>query len=206
MRSVRLLLAAAVVAGSAAAAPAAHAWPGIPRPGIALGAGVTFAVSGEPSGGGASFSFATTWPVAERWRMGVEGYADDLGTSYTELTDPNDGTPLGTTATLHRWTYGFAWRAETDAWRLGRWSGGASGAWGWWRIEDDHLGTTVAATSAVGFRFGADARRPLGSGRDVGVALNYHHLAEGASIDMQRVDRYASAALQLRWAGAAGND
>jgi hypothetical protein len=206
MRPLRLLVAALVVAGSAATATGARAWPGVPRPVVAVNAGFTFAVSGEPSGGGASFALATMWPVAERWRFGLEAYADDLGTSYTELTDPNDGTPLGTTASLHRWTYGFAWRAEADAWRLGRWSGSAAGSWGWWRIEDDQVGTTVAATSAVGIRLGADARRPFGSGRDVGVALHYHHLAEAGSIESQRVDRYASAALQFRWTGEGGND
>lgn len=206
MRALRLLLAVLAVAGSAAVATEARAWPGIPRPTLALNGGLTFAVTGEPSAGGASFSGAAMWPVAKRLRTGLEIYADDLGTTTEELLDPNDGTPLGTTAGLHRWTYGFAWCGEADAWRLGRWSGAASGAWGWWRVEDDHLGETVAAASAVGFRLGADARRPLGKGCDVGLSLNYRRLADGGPNETQRVGRYASAALQIRWAGAGESD
>lgn len=206
MRLRRLLLAVLAVAGSAAVAPEAHAWPGIPRPTIAVNGGLTFAVTGEPSAGGASFAGAAMWPLQGRYRTGLEVYADDLGTSTEELRDPNDGTPLGSTAGLHRWTYGFAWNLEADAWKLGRWSGAASGAWGYWRVEDDHLGETVSAASAVGFRLGADARRPMGPGTDVGVSLNYRRLADGGPNDTQRVGRYASIALQFRWAGAGGSD
>ena len=206
MRVRPLFLAALLAAGAAAATPATPARAAVSRPDLVLAGGRTFAVTGLPDEGGASFSVAALWPVMERVRFGVQAYADDIGTEIVELTDPNDGTPLGTTASMHRWTYGAAWRAEADAWSLGRWTGGVSGAFGLWRVEDDRFGATFAAGTAVGFRLGADARRPFGRGRDIGVALNYHRLDQNDETAWRRVDRYASAALEFRWTGQGGND
>lgn len=205
MRARPLLLAALFVAAAAAPAPA-RAWPAVPRPTLELAGGTTFAVTGEPGGGGASFSAAALWPVMDRVRFGVQAYADDIGSEITELRDPNDGTPLGTTAKMHRWTWGAAWRAEADAWTLGRWKGGASGAFGLWRVEDDRLGETYLAGTAVGFRLGADARHSFGRGREIGVALNYHRLDQNDESAWVRVGRYASAALEFRWTGTGAND
>lgn len=205
MRARPLLLAAALVAAMGAARDAG-AWPAVPRPTLELAGGSTFAVTGEPNGGGASFSVAAVWPVLDRVRFGVQAYADDMGSEITDLLDPNDGTPLGTTAKMHRWAWGAAWRAEADAWTLGRWTGGVTGALGLWRVEDDRVGRTYLAGTAVGFRLGADARRTLGRGREIGLALNYHRLDQNDESAWVRVDRYASAALEFRWAGTGGND
>lgn len=204
MRARTLVLALLLVAGAAAVAPPARAR--VPRPTLELAGGRTFAVTGEPSDGGASLSVSALWPVMDRVRFGLQAYADDIGTEIVELRDPNDGTPLGTSAEMHRWTYGAAWRADVDAWRAGRWKGGVTGALGLWRVEDDRRGETFAAGGAVGFRVGADARRPLGRGREVGLALNYHRLDQNSASAWRRVDRYASAALELRWAGDGDND
>lgn len=205
MRALPLCL-AALLAGAAATTTTALARPLVPAPALALAGGKTFAVTGEPSGGGASASIAALWPVMERVRFGVQAYADDIGTEVVELLDPNDGTPLGPVAEMHRWAWGAAWRAEADVWSLGRWKGGASGGFGLWRVEDDQRGATFAAGSAVGFRLGADARRPFGRGREIGLALNYHRLDPNDDSAWRRVDRYASAALELRWTGEGGND
>lgn len=205
--TLRFLAVAAVVAGSLAPATDALAWPRFVRPDLVLAGGGTFAVSGgEPDGGGLSFSGSALWAVTDRLRFGVQGYADDLGSTAVELVDRNDGTPLGTAADLHRWAYGAAWRLEADAWRLGRWSGGPSGALGYWRVEDDRRGTNLAAGSAVGFRLGADLRRPVGGGREVGFEVNYHRLTEPRNDAWRRADRYASAALEFRWRDQRGDD
>lgn len=198
----RALFALAAAASLAALVPAAaRAAPRFVMPDLVFAAGGTFAVTGEPGDGGASLSAAALWPVLDRVRFGVQGFADDVGTDIVELHDPNDGTPIGTTADLHRWAWGAAWRAEADLWSRGRWSAGASGGLGWWRVEDDQRGESRAAGSAVGFRLGLEARRRLGLGRDLGLEVNYHRLSEGSSDTWQRVDRYASVALQLRWSG-----
>ena len=86
MRAPTILLAALLVAaaGDAAAGPA------IPRPTLELAGGTTFAVTGEPNDGGASFSVAAVWPVMDRVRFGVQLFADDVGSEITDLLDPND--------------------------------------------------------------------------------------------------------------------
>lgn len=196
MRSLCLAAALAL-----AALPAAPARAGVPIPDLAFAAGSTFAVTGTPDGGGLSASVAATWPVADRIRVGVLGYADDIGTTLVEMRDPNDGTPIGTSADLHRWAWGAAWHADADLWSRGRWSTGATGSLGWWRVEDDQRGTNIAAASAVGFRLGLEVRRRMGLGRDLGLEVNYHRLSEEDGATWRRVGRYASAALKLRWSG-----
>jgi hypothetical protein len=202
-RFFALTLAAALVA---ALATSTSAFPWASRPALVVSAGGTFAVTGTPDGGGLSFSISPMWPVTERVRFGLVAYADDMGSTLVELRDPNDGTSLGTAADLHRWAWGAAWRADADVWSLGRWAGGASGAWGYWRVEDDRRGQNLAAASALGFTLGADARHPVGRARDIGLALRYHRLSLDRSAGWRRVDRYASAALELRWAAAGRND
>jgi len=202
-KATGLLLTAVLVLCTAATA---LAFPGIPRPGLLLAAGRTFAVSGEPGDGGLSLAIAPAWPVHERARVGLALFADDMGTSLVELTDPNDGTPLGTASDVHRWTYGAAWCGEYDLLQHGRWTGGASGAFGYWRIEDDVRGTTVAAGSALGLVLGATVRRDIGGSRELGFAVRFHKLTQEKSADWQRVDQYASAALELRWARPYGGN
>jgi hypothetical protein len=206
MAHARLARSVLLVAAALAVATAASARTGIPHPDLVVGAGGTFAVTGTPGGGGVSFSISPMWPVSERLRFGLLGYADDIGTTVVPMSDPNDGTPLGPSAQLHRWAWGAAWRAEADVWKVGRWAGGVSGAWGYWRIEDDRRGTTLGAGSAVGFVLGADARRPLGRSQSAGLALRYHRLSQDPHAEWRRVDRYASAALELRWAGPGRDD
>lgn len=202
MRRFPTLSAVLALAGLAALAAAAHAGPAIPPPDVVLSAGGTFAANSKPSGGGASASLALLWPLDERWRMGVVGYADDIGTSYIELVDPNDGTPLGPAASLHRWTWGGAWRVEGDVWQRDRWVAGGTGAWGWWRVEDDRRGRVLVAASAVGFRLGAQVRHAFDRGRSLGLEVGYHQLARDRHTSWDRVTRYATAALQYRWAGS----
>src|SRR5512140_578549 len=102
-KATGLLLTAVLMFGAAATA---LAFPGLPRPGLSLSAGRTFAVSGDPGDGGLSLAIAPRWAVSERARFGVVVFADDMGTNLVELTDPNDGTPLGTASDVHRWAWG----------------------------------------------------------------------------------------------------
>ncbi len=190
------LLLGAMGAGTAAAGPS------IPAPDYVLAVGATLGANSNPSGGGASAALSVLWPIEPRIRVGVQGYADDIGTDLVQLRDPNDGTPLGPAADLHRWTWGAAWRVEADTWTHGKWASGVSGAWGWWRVEDDRRGDLVHAASAVGLRVGADLRRDLGHGRALGIEANFHRLAHDPHADWRRVERYATVALQLRWAAA----
>lgn len=198
-----LLFAAAL---TCCAAGTAIAFPGVPLPGLALSAGRTFAVAGDPSDGGLSLAFTPTWAFHERARFGVMLFADDMGTQLVELKDPNDGTPLGTASDVHRMAWGAAWNAEYDALLRGPWIGSAAGSFGYWRIEDDLRGETQNAGSALGLGLGLSVRRDIGGSRELGLALRWQKLTENDHVDWQRVDQYASAALELRWARPYRND
>ena len=192
-----LALAALLLCGSAGTAAA---FPRLSLPGLTLAAGRTFAVAGDPSGGGLSLAFTPTWAFHERARFGVMMFADDMGTNLVELTDPNDGTPLGTASDVHRWAWGGAWNGEYDALVRGPWIGSAAGSFGYWRIEDDRRGEDVHAGSALGLGLGVSVRRDIGGSRELGLAVRWQKLTQNDNVDWQRVDQYASAALELRWA------
>jgi len=199
MRAIPLVLACGLVAALLAPSRVAA---GLPRPDVLIGAGGTFATTGTPEGGGASFSLSPLWPVNDRVRFGLMLFADDIGTTIARLHDPNDGSDLGAVALSHRWTFGGAWRADADLVTRGRWTAGATGSWGYWRIEDDVRGTTTAAASAIGFTLGANARRALSSGQALGFELRYHQLFSDRGSAYRRVEHYASAAIDWRWAGS----
>jgi len=199
MRALRIFLAAGL--GAALLAPV-QAAAGPPRPDIVIGAGGTFATSGTPQGGGASFSLSPLWAVNDRMRFGVMVFADDIGTTIARLSDPNDGSDLGAVALDHRWTFGGAWRADADLVHRGRWTGAVTGSWGYWRIEDDVRGVTTAAASAVGVTLGANARHAMSSGQAIGFEVRYHKIFSDRGTAYRRVEHYASAAIDWRWAGS----
>jgi hypothetical protein len=198
MRSLRLLSLAAPVAAIClftAAASASSLWPAA----VDFTAGHTFATTGEPSGGGVSLSVAPLWSVTDRLNFGVSFFADDIGTRIDNLVDPNDGTPLGAVGQKHRWTFGGAWHADMDLVKVGRWQTEASSSWGYWRIEDDVRGRTLAASSAVGFNVGGGVRRAVSKAQDLGVLVAYNRVFSDRQVAFGRVDRYASVALEWRW-------
>jgi len=198
--NARIAIAVALAAAATAAfAPPAHA---LSAPAIELAAGQAFGADGAPGGGGLSVAVTPLWPAGDRARFGVTLFADDIGTSLTPLLDPHNGTNLGTSASLHRWTWGAAWRGDLDVARRGPWTASASGTWGWWRIVDDSGGNFVAAASAVGIGLGGAVRHPLGVGHQVGLAVRWQRLFAEKNSAYRRMQGYASAALEWNWTRA----
>ena len=68
-----LAAAAAALALTGATADAAS------RPEVVLGVGHTAAVEGDPGGGGAALGLSLLWPLEDHFRVGLMGFADDLG-------------------------------------------------------------------------------------------------------------------------------
>src|SRR5262249_42696781 len=102
MRGVALALSLLVVAGRAGA----RMLPEMAPPELSVAAGGTLAVNGAPGKGGAAAALGLTWPFARRWTFGGALFAQDLGTGFADLRDPNTGALLGTVATVHRWSFG----------------------------------------------------------------------------------------------------
>lgn len=182
-----------------ALAPCAQRAQAMPRPSLDVGLGSTFWATGSPSGGGLSASLSPLWPVLDRARFGATLFADDIGTTVVQLYDRNDGTALGPAAENHRWAYGAAWRGDFDVLTRPKWSLAGTGAWGYWRVEDDRRGTTTAAAGAVGFALGVEGLRSLNARHSAGLALRYHRLFPDRRAAYARTQRYASAALEWRW-------
>jgi hypothetical protein len=189
-----------VLPASTLAARTAAAWS---RPALDLAVGESFGAAGLPQGGGLSATLSPLWPVGERARFGVALFADDIGTTLGHLYDPNDHTDLGLVAQRHRWTWGGAWRGDLDMVRRPRWTAAATGAWGYWRVEDDVRGVVQQAGSAVGFTVGAEARRTGAAHHQLGLVVRYHRLLGDRNTGFQRVSHYATGALEWRWAGNA---
>jgi hypothetical protein len=161
--------------------------------------GVTGAITGDISEGGASVAGAVLWPVPEVWtgtkvsaRFGIMGHADDMGSQITQLTDPNDGTPLGTSETAHRSTWGVSWRLDAMLPAWGAWVPEASGSWGYYRVGDDVRGEDVASLGSAGFSLGAGIGRPLGAIAAAAV-VRYHRLFN------DRAGRYVTGGIAFRW-------
>jgi hypothetical protein len=183
-----------VVAALAAGAGRAHAFS---LPALDLSMGQSFGVDGAPNDGGLSVEFAPLWRAGERTRFGVAAFADDIGNSTQSIS--NKGVDIGTVTSLHRMTWGYAWRVDYDLLRGRKWAAGVNGLAGWWRVQDDTRGTDYRAASAVGGAFGVAARRTLTGRHDIGLNVQWHQLTSDKSAGFQRVDRYATAALEWRW-------
>lgn len=170
-RRCRIVLTA--LATAALASASAHAFP---RPDLTLGVGSTMAVSGLPSDGGLTAHGTLTWPVHDRFRFGVAGYADDLGTEVTRLLAPGTFADLGAHAERHRWSWGVAWLGETTLATRGRWTLDGSVSWGFHRVEDDERGVTQRAISSVGAGAELAGRRSIGGGQSLGVSVRWQQL------------------------------
>lgn len=175
-----------------------------PRPDLAATVGSTFAVSGTPNGGGTAMSLALLWPIVDtRASFGAEFFAHDLGTQFDQLRDPNNGTDLGRVAFTHRWTYGGMWRVDAPLLPAkSAWMSDVTGAWGYWRLEDDLQGITRDAVSALGVVLGVDARHSVGETQSLGIAVHFTRLFVDREIATERSDRYLTAALEWRWLGS----
>jgi hypothetical protein len=161
--------------------------------------GVAGAITGDIHEGGASVAGAVLWPVPEVWtgtkvsaRFGIMGHADDMGSQITQLTDANDGTPLGPSETAHRSTWGVSWRLDTMLPAWGSWVPEASGSWGYYRVSDDLRGTDISSLGSAGFSLGAGIGRPLGAITAAAV-VRYHRLFN------DRTGRYVTGGVAIRW-------
>ena len=191
-RALILALAAALAAG-----PASASW----RPDLVSELGGTFAVDAEPSAGGFSMALAAMWPVDPPFglpgglRFGVMGFADDMGSDETRLTDPNDPSlDLGPAEDVHRMTWGGAWRldatASTSWWG---WSPMGTLTWGAWRVQDDVRGDIQRALTSTGLGVGLGLDRRMSPRHTLGVGLRYQRLFNDV------IEGYMTGGVRWRW-------
>lgn len=164
-------------------------------------AGTTLSVTGVPGQGGASGSIGALWPVENRFAFGVSLFADDLGTAFADLHDPNTGELLGTVASTHRWSYGGEWRAEMrlrDSRRV-RLSWGAG--FGYGRQEQDQRGQVLDAASGVVASTGATLLLKSARGHAVGTTLAFRREFVHHASAPERSTSWATVALEWRFKG-----
>lgn len=161
--------------------------------------GVTGAITGDVAEGGASVAGAVLWPVPEVWtgskvsaRFGLMAHTDDMGSEISEIYDANDGTPIGTSETAHRSTWGVSWRLDAmlPAWKS--WVPEGSGSWGYYRVKDDVRGEPTTSLGSAGFSLGAGIGRPLGA-ISAAAVVRYHRLFN------DRTGRYVTGGIAIRW-------
>ena len=177
---------------------------GSSMPDLTLAAGMTSSATGRITGGGLASSLGLDWPVNDRVSFGVLAFADDIGTRRQELTDPNDGTPLGSIAVEHRWTYGASWRTRVQVLKpdAGKWALEWRAGWGYSRVEDDQRGRTFDAVSAIGLSTGLGVFRRVGVKGALGLSTRIEMLAIHRGPLDERPSRYAATALEWQWKAA----
>ena len=173
-------------------------------PDVTVSAGMTSSATGRITGGGLTSSLGLDWPVNDRVSFGVLAFADDIGTRRQELADPNDGTPLGSIAVEHRWTYGATWRTRVQllAPDPGKWSIEWRAGWGYSRVEDDQRGRTFDAASAIGLSTGLGVFRRVGAKGALGLSTRIELLAIHRGPLDERPSRYTATALEWHWKAA----
>jgi len=164
--------------------------------------GSTFAVAGEPDNGGVSLGLSFMWPLEERFRVGVMGFADELGDAITRLTGPG-GVDLGPVTAGERYTWGGGLRLEAHTRSRHAVDPFALVTWGISQVQDDLRGTSLNTDIAAGLGLGVGALRSINEHHAVGLVLRGQWLSRGEA------RRYMSAALEWRWgwkngAGAPG--
>jgi len=186
MRARSLLTAVlALTLGATAAVAAGH-------PEVVGAVGTTTAVDGALNSGGASVALSLLWPLEERFRFGVMGFADDLGQQRAQLVAP-DGTPLGPIPGYHRATLAAVWRLEAHPSVGGAWDPYASATWGMYRLSDDLHGDATRTLGSAGFGLGLGCARRIATTHAAGLAVRYQWLMRGDT------GKYLSAALEWRW-------
>jgi hypothetical protein len=187
----RAAIAATLAAGLAAFAAAAPGPAGAARTEVVAGLGHTFAVPGEPGNGGVSLALSLLWPIEERFRIGVMGFADDLGEEVDRLIGPG-GEDLGPVGGTHRASTGGLLRMEAH-WPGRRFAPFVSAFFGMYRIGDDVQGTDVSENLTPGYGAGLGAQYPLNAHHAVALTVRGQFLTRGV------IDGYMSAALEWRW-------
>ncbi len=179
---------ALVVAGGAHAAPE-----------VSISAGSTLGANGAPGEGGAAGSVAILWPFEERFAFGAVIHADDLGTALTDLTDANFGTPLGTVADRHRWSFGAGWRAEARLLESRRWRLLWGAEFGYGRQERDVRGKVDDAVSGVLVATGPALLWTAAAGHSFGFTTAWKHAFVSREADDGRTTDWAALGLAWRW-------
>ncbi len=197
----RFLAAIFAVALACTAAPAAA----VELPELTFSAGTSVGVNGAPGSGGATAALALMWPFENRFAFGGVLYADDLGTGFSDLIDPNTGEPLGTIASLHRWGFGAGWRteariAQSEA-RRWRFVWGAD--FGYGRQERDQRGAVNDAVSGVLVGTGPTFMWKTMGGHSFGGAVAWKHAFVSRDADADRPTDWGTLALEWRWKSAA---
>ena len=187
-RRVVLVLAAAAAALALTGATADAA----SRPEVVLGVGHTAAIEGDPGGGGAALGLSLLWPLEDHFRVGLMGFADDLGERAARLLGPG-GVDLGPVSGVHRAARGAGWRIEGHVPSRGFLTPYFSATWGYYRMDDDVRGVTTRRVRAAGFGLGAGVLRAINDRHSAGVAARYHQLSRGST------ERYLTGALEWRW-------
>jgi hypothetical protein len=185
-RSLALLILAATIAAPAAAGPR---WPDLT---IAMGG--TFAASGEPGNGGFNGAVAGMWPVDGPLSVGLNAFADDIGTRIAQYLEP--GSPpklLGTYESDHRFVYGAGWRLDLEPATRRRWRPFGTATWNYARVQDDARGNITNAQSSALIAVGLGIRRDVLQNSTLGVVTTYHRLAD------DRVKQYLGAAVEWGW-------
>jgi hypothetical protein len=188
--SIAAMTLLAAVAGLCLARGPAHA----AAPEVVLGLGSVAAVENGPGGGGASLAVSLLWPIAEHdgFRVGLMGFADDMGDRTGELVGPG-GENLGTVSKLHRDAMGVAWRMEAHASTRGFVAPFLAATWGYYRLSDDVRGQELQRVHVAGFGLGAGATRSFNARHALSALARYQQLSRGTT------ERYLSAALEWRF-------
>jgi hypothetical protein len=179
--------------GAALVSPQAR---GATRPEIVAEVGGTAIVEGEPGQGGASVAAAVLWPLEKRFRLGLMGSVDDLGTRKARLQSPG-GVDLGPIIAGHRAAQALGWRAEAHLPGAHGWRTFAAGTWGLYRVADDLNGDLQHRVITGGGGLGLGVLRRISGPHAAGIVARYQWLSRGAA------SRYLSAAAEWRWGSEA---
>lgn len=158
------------------AALVAGAGPARANPDLEATLGGTLAISGTPDDGGWSVSLSPMWDVHDRWLFGVMLFADDMGTEFGQLVDPNDGSDRGTVQLGHTHVLGAAWRLDREWGSITTWLPYVSGTWGYYRLLDDVRGEPRGREGSTGFSLAGGVRRAVSDRQAIGVSVRYHRL------------------------------
>ncbi len=168
----------------------ARAW----RPELSGSLGGSFAVLGQPSGGGTSAALSAMWPVAPGVSIGVMIHGDDAGSTVDSLRDEQGrGLSSGKVEQVHRAASGVSWRLDVTAPTRFRTTLFSSATWGYYRIADDLRGEEIGSAGSTGASLGAGARWKLSRHFAVGATARCHWLFN------DREGRFMSAGIDCIW-------
>jgi hypothetical protein len=170
-------------------------------PEVAFRVGSTVGVNGSPGTGGASGSLAFLWPFENRFAFGGVFYADDLGTGFEDLKDPNTGEPLGTVASLHRLGYGAGWRGEAMLLRseVRRWRLLWNADFGYERQERDLRGLVNNAVSGLIVSSGPTFLFRTMGGHSFGGSVAWKHAFVSRDADADRPTDWGVLSFAWQW-------